>query len=77
MWTNEETNVPELPRTHYSGTNMGDVLGPVSYDRWENSWKLPIGMKRNMYGARRRPVGGLTDGLGVDTSEYISDGLGG
>ena len=31
-WTDAETNIPELPRIHYSGTNMGDVLGPVSYD---------------------------------------------
>ena len=78
MWTNEETIIPEPPRIHYSGTHMRDVLGPVSYDRWENSWKLPIDMKRKMDGAMRRPVGGRTDGFGVDAydNENMSDGPG-
>ena len=76
MWTNAETTIPELLRTHYSWTNNGDVHGPVSYDRWENNWKFPIDMKRKMYGAMRRLVGGRTDGFGFDTYEDISDGLG-
>ena len=57
-----ETNIPEKSRIVFSGSNMGDVLGPVGFQKWSESWKVPIDVKKAMYGDNIRPVGGRNPG---------------
>ena len=34
------TIIPELPRKYYSGTSMGNAIGPVKYEKWEDMWNM-------------------------------------
>ena len=62
LFMNGNTVAPDKNRAIYSGTNLGDVIGPISYDSWQDSWKLPIDVKVKLYGENRRAVGGRSDG---------------
>ena len=66
-----ETNIPEKSRIVFSGSNMGDVLGPVGFQKWSESWKVPIDVKKAMYGDNIRPVGGRN--LGDDGGDGDDD----
>ena len=59
---NAETIVPEKARVVFNGTNMGDVLGPVAFEKWIDSWKVTLEVKKQMYGDNIRPVGGRNPG---------------
>ena len=59
---NAETVVPEKARVVFNGTNMGDVLGPVAFEKWIDSWKVTLEVKKQMYGDNIRPVGGRNPG---------------
>ncbi|CAK0905696.1 unnamed protein product [Prorocentrum cordatum] len=62
-----DTVIPEKARSVYSGTNMGDVLGPVGFQKWAESWKCPLDVKKAMYGDNVRPVGGRNPGDNGDS----------
>ncbi len=57
-----ETSIPERSRCVYAGSNLGDVMGPVSFEKWEDSWKLTPDSKKVLYGDNRRAVGGRNPG---------------
>ena len=57
-----ETAIPERSRCVYSGSNLGDVMGPVTFEKWEDSWKLTADAKKLLYGENRRAVGGRNPG---------------
>ena len=37
-------------------------MGPVGFQKWSESWKVPIDVKKAMYGDNIRPVGGRNPG---------------
>ncbi len=71
IFRNVETTIPTKPHVVYAGTNTGDVIGPVSFTPWADTWKLPLETKINIYGENRRAVGGRSDGTapGDDVEE--------
>ena len=70
---NANTVIPEKKRVHYSGTNLGSVVGPVEYESWGSSWKLSLDTKKLMYAENRKPVGGRSDGTEIGDSEEDDD----
>ena len=73
----KETHFPEQDRVKYSGTNVGDCIGEVVLDTWEDSWKLSMADKKLLYGSNRRAVGGRSERLinkcvKVDRGRYLT-----
>ena len=68
-FSNMDTVLATIERKVFTGTNSGDVLGPVSYVPWQDSWKQPCAEKRSLYGDNRRPVGGRAPGDDSDNKE--------
>lgn len=72
-YMNTDTVVPEKTRAVYGGTNMGDVLGPVGFEKWEQAWKLTPADKLLLYGDNRRAVGGRNPGDDGDSDSDDDD----
>jgi hypothetical protein len=60
------THIPQKSRTYYSGT--------IKYTSWEDSWKLTIVEKVNLYGVNRRAVGGRSDGTKACDDKVADEG---
>ena len=56
MYMRNSTVIPFADRTKYSGTNMGDIIGPVKFEPWSTCWKLAPDKKKALYGEHRREV---------------------
>jgi hypothetical protein len=57
------TQVNLREHKHFPGTsNMSNTLGPVTLSSWQAATKLSIKDKKEFWGARRRAVGGRSDG---------------
>lgn len=52
----------EKQRRHYSGSNHGDVIGPVVFPDLNNGWQMAFAVKKKLYGPARIAVGGTTEG---------------
>lgn len=65
--------MPEQNHIIYPGTNIGNMLGPVKHQTWEDSFKLAIDFKHKIYGGNRRAVGGRTDGSKPDDAGDVID----
>jgi hypothetical protein len=60
---NAQTQVSLREHKHFPHTsNMSNTLGPVTLPTWQSSTKLSIKDKKEFWGARRRAVGGRSDG---------------
>ena len=72
---NAQTQVHLREHKHFpNSSNMSNTLGPVSLPSWQSSTKLSIKDKKEFWGARRRAVGGRSDGGdGSDESEEESE----
>ena len=68
---NAQTQVNLREHKHFPNTsNMSNTLGPVTLPSWQSNTKLSIKDKKEFWGARRRAVGGRSDGGdGSDDSE--------
>ena len=63
FFANQSTTIPEKGRIYYPGTNLGNVLTNVSFEDWQDAWKLTLDEKKALYGPEnRKPVGGRSDG---------------
>ena len=63
IFYNSLTQVNYRENKHFPGTsNMSNTLGPVTLMPWANCTKLAIKDKKEFWGARRRAVGGRTEG---------------
>ena len=60
-------NFTEHKRLHFSGSNRGNHLGPMSAPSWEDdeqTWTTSVKQKKEIYGKNARiAVGGQTDGI--------------
>eukprot|EP00959_Pyramimonas_sp_CCMP1952_P386604 8102266-Pyramimonas_sp.AAC.1 len=45
-------------RLHYEGTNRWEVMYPVRYTEWKDSWHLNYEEKLTFFGSHRHEVGG-------------------
>ena len=61
----------ESARTHFTGTNRGDVVAMVRLPDYEaeTTWKLPVMDKRSLYSHHRVAVGGSCPDGGEDRPE--------
>ena len=50
------TIIPQKERVKFAGTNLGDMLGPVKFQAWQNTWKLSPDAKKELYRENRREV---------------------
>ncbi|CAK0788960.1 unnamed protein product [Prorocentrum cordatum] len=67
-----DTVTPEKKRAVYPGPNNGDTMGPITYESWDDSWKLPFEDKKKFLGPNRKPAGGKT----IDTEDASDEGEG-
>jgi hypothetical protein len=44
--------IPEKFHTKYSGSNRGDIIGPITLTTTDQQWQLPFGKKKTVYGDR-------------------------
>ena len=73
LLTDGEMDLPEKPRKHYDGTNVGDAVGPVDLKSWSAGWHLSWKDKKRAYGKYRERVGGPTPGLDKDDARKTDE----
>ena len=49
------------------------MVGPVEYESWDHSWKLPIDTKKVLYAENRKAVGGRSDGTEIGDDDDDND----
>ena len=53
--------LPEINHKHYTGSNKGTVISFVKLPDYVDTWSLPFGEKKKVYGSQRVAVGGKTE----------------
>ena len=61
--------LPKRKRAVYTTlavSNEADTIGPVVFSPWRESWAMPFGLKKELFGSNRREVGGQTEAEEVE-----------